>query len=578
MPRKPPAPPAPSKLPRGNIETRGGVYALRIRLAGERKRIPLGAVADMSEARAREKADAWLERMEREGYGVDKPPPSPGVVTVKMHFEAWTSGELYRQHGPVNGLKIKASADSDRWRAAKWIEPLLGHLAVTAVTEQDIERVIAKIPDERAGTRLQVYGLLHRAFDLAVRPARLRADNPVTEYQRPPSPARKLFAYVFPAELLSVLACLDVPIGRRVLYALAVYTGLRKSSLFALTWDRLDVKNGTILSTVSKTGIAQMFEIPAGLLWVLRRWRVVLGARAASSPIVPRASLDLPVGRNGEAEALRDDLRAAGVDRAALYHRAKNVEPLRFHDLRATFVTWAKRDGKGDGWISDRTGHLTPEMIERYSRAARTLADLKIEPFPDLTGKIPELVKVKIDGGPDGDGGPEDGATAARGATAAGSCDATATAARRDGATREDGDGGPPAHGLDGDGGRGGAEDGATVAGSSGASADGGPGARTVDPHGGPSHTYASPTVGIAARNPRGMQRFATVGGALWFQVSRVQAPLLTPSFRWGRKRPQTPARCAPLFSEIEPRNAAFSLADSSRGFVVSGRAVARHA
>ena len=231
MPRKPPAPSASSKLPRGNIEARGGVYALRIRLAGERKRIPLGAVADMTEARAREKAEAWLERMEREGYGVDKPPPSPGVVTVKMHFQAWISGDLYRQHGPVNGLKIKASAESDGWRAGKWIEPLIGHLAVTAVTEQDIERVIAKIPDERAGTRLQVYGLLHRGFDLAVRPARLRADNPVTGYQRPPSPARKLFAYVFPAELLSVLACVDLPIGRRVLYALAVYTGLRKSTL-----------------------------------------------------------------------------------------------------------------------------------------------------------------------------------------------------------------------------------------------------------------------------------------------------------------------------------------------------------
>ena len=472
MPRKLPAPPAPSKFPRGNVEVRGGVYALRIRLAGERKRIPLGAVADMSEARAREKADAWLERMEREGYGVDKPPPPPGAVTVKMHFNAWISGELYRQHGPVNGLKIKASAESDSWRAGKWIEPLIGHLAVTAVTEQDIERVIAKLPEERAGTRLQVYALLHRGFDLAVRPARLRADNPVTEYQRPPSPARKLFAYVFPAELLSLLACVDVPLGRRVLYALAVYTGLRKSSLFALTWDRLDVKNGTILSIVSKTGIAQMFEIPAGLLWVLRRWRVLLGSPAASSPIMPRASLDLPVGRNGEAEALGDDLRAAGVDRGARFHRAKNVEPLRFHDPRTTFVTWAKRDGKGDDWISDRTGHLTPEMIERYSRAARTLADLKIEPFPELTEKIAELVNVKLEGEPD--------------------CDVTLQV----------GDSDAPEQALDGA--------------ASGAE-DSGPEGGAADPPTGPSRTYALPNVAMVAPNPRGVPHSATVGCALWF-------------------------------------------------------------
>src|SRR6185436_19414385 len=81
----------------------------------------------------------------------------------------------------------------------------------------------------------------------------------------------------------------------------------------------------------------------------------------------------------------RADLRAAGITREVLFTKAPNVEPLRFHDGgRATFVTWAKRAGKSDGWIADRTGHLTSSMIERYTRAARTLEDLKIEPFPEL--------------------------------------------------------------------------------------------------------------------------------------------------------------------------------------------------
>jgi integrase len=74
-----------------------------------------------------------------------------------------------------------------------------------------------------------------------------------------------------------------------------------------------------------------------------------------------------------------------------LFQRTVNIEPLRFHDLRATFVTWAKRVGNTDGWIADRTGHLTQEMIDRYTRAARTLADLRMDPFPDLTEAIPEL-------------------------------------------------------------------------------------------------------------------------------------------------------------------------------------------
>ena len=69
----------------------------------------------------------------------------------------------------------------------------------------------------------------------------------------------------------------------------------------------------------------------------------------------------------------------------------ENIEPLRFHDLRATFTTWARRAQRPDAWIAERTGHQTQEMIDRYARAAQTLADLRYEPFPEISGAIPEL-------------------------------------------------------------------------------------------------------------------------------------------------------------------------------------------
>ena len=317
------------------------------------------------------------------------------------HFETWISGEMFRQHGAVNGLKPKKSADVDSWRAGKYVYKAIGSKRVADVTEQDIDKTMASIPaDRRAGTRAKVYARLHRGFDLAIVPARLRTDNPVTRYHKPAKDPPKLFGYLFPAELLALLRCRSIPLGRRVLYALAVYTGLRKSSLFALTWQAADLDNRTLLSRVSKNGMAQLFEISTGLVWVLRAWYEVLDRPARSTPIVPHGSLMLRGGgrpKNGEkavirqteAEALRADLRAAGVTREALFAEGPNIEPIRFHDGgRATFVTWAKRAGKSDGWIADRTGHLTPEMIQRYNRAARTLEDLRIEPFPDLTGTI----------------------------------------------------------------------------------------------------------------------------------------------------------------------------------------------
>lgn len=132
-----------------------------------------------------------------------------------------------------------------------------------------------------------------------------------------------------------------------------------------------------------------MFEIGADLVEVLRAYRERLGNPNAATAIVG----DLECPPNREAITLRADLRAAGVKREILFSEAENVEPLRFHDMRGTFVTWARRQGRGEGWITDRTGHLTLEMVERYSRAARTLADLRYAPLPDITDTVPELTE-----------------------------------------------------------------------------------------------------------------------------------------------------------------------------------------
>ncbi|HEX2877393.1 MAG TPA: hypothetical protein VHP33_39365, partial [Polyangiaceae bacterium] len=161
----------------------------------------------------------------------------------------------------------------------------------------------------------------------------------------------------------------------------------RKDSLYALTWNSLNLEHGTLTSLKSKNGLPQLFEAQDSLVALLKRWRAHQGDPPKDAPLVPAVG-----GRKREAEVLREDLGLAGIDRPDLLGLAgENAEPMRFHDLRATFVTWAMREGRGDGWISDRTGHLTPQMRARYARAARTLADLSYEPFPDLAKAIPEL-------------------------------------------------------------------------------------------------------------------------------------------------------------------------------------------
>jgi integrase len=133
------------------------------------------------------------------------------------------------------------------------------------VTEEHIEIVMAALDRDarkrlgrrwRQGSKRQAYQVLRRLFDLAIKPGRLRTDNPVSTDLRPGKDHPKLFGYLYPSELLAVLKCESIPIARRVLYALAVYTGLRKSSLYALTWDCVDFQHGTLTSVESQDGAA----------------------------------------------------------------------------------------------------------------------------------------------------------------------------------------------------------------------------------------------------------------------------------------------------------------------------------
>ena len=315
-------------------------------------------------------------------------------LTVEEFGELWTSGELYERYGDANKLCVKASAEDDEYRLNKYVYPLIGALAVADVTKADIERVLYEAsrkqgPQWRA--KIHVYQNLCRLFDLAIEPGKIRDDSPVTRHMGPPKPKPMLFGYLYPTELVALLGCDKVPVGRRMLYALAVYTGLRKSSLYALTWGDLDFEHGTLMSLKSKNDLPQMFQVFPCLTTLLASWFDYQGRPEPECAIVTAA--DVAGLAEHEGKVLRADLKLAGVHRGSLHEPKPNTRPLRFHDLRATFVTWAFREGRGEGWISDRTGHLTPSMRARYTRAARTLADLNYQPFPDISKAIPELLE-----------------------------------------------------------------------------------------------------------------------------------------------------------------------------------------
>lgn len=330
-------------------------------------------------------------------HAVDGGGPLGPRATVRQFGEEWTSGKLFERHGEVRGLGEKKSAGSDATRLSAHVYPHIGDKAVADVTDVDIEVCFAKAAQAarakrgkpwRSGTKFQLYQVTKRLFDLSIKPGRLRIDNPVSaEDHKPRKDQSKLFAFLYPDELLALLKCRAISIGRRVHYALGCYTGLRKSSLAPLVWTWIDFQHRTMSAIVTKSGMPLLFELQPDLLALLQAWYEHCDSPSQLSPVI--RDLDAP--ENREAETLRADLQLAGVTRPLLFSDAPNVQPLRFHDLRATFVTWALRGGKGWGWITARTGHVTEAMMERYNRSAQVLSDLQYTPFPDLTNAVPEL-------------------------------------------------------------------------------------------------------------------------------------------------------------------------------------------
>lgn len=75
-----------------------------------------------------------------------------------------------------------------------------------------------------------------------------------------------------------------MPLGRRVLYALGVYTGQRKASLYDLTWRHVNFDHGTLASFRTKTGRAQYFVADRGLMALLEAWHTHKGKPGTSYP------------------------------------------------------------------------------------------------------------------------------------------------------------------------------------------------------------------------------------------------------------------------------------------------------
>ncbi|WP_438020714.1 tyrosine-type recombinase/integrase [Sorangium sp. So ce315] len=323
------------------------------------------------------------------------PAALPGVpralspsITFQAFGELWTSGELARLF--PDHVKAKRSVRDDVYRLDLHVYPVVGRVPLASFSLDDAQAVMRAMPKRSASTRRHVAQLMRRLLAIAVFPARLIAAHPLPEGFLPKVGAAKAKGWIYPDEDARLMACVDAPLCWRVLYGFLDREGPRLSEAKRLTFADVDLERGVSMLDENKTDDPRAWALRPDVVRALRVWRHLRGDPPPEAPVfVDESGKGLAVYH--QAERFRRYLLAAKVDRAELFERSKTRQPIRVHDLRATFITLALANGRSETWVADRTGHKTSDMINRYRRAARTAVELGLGELLPLDEAIPEL-------------------------------------------------------------------------------------------------------------------------------------------------------------------------------------------
>lgn len=277
---------------------------------------------------------------------------------------AWASGEA-RKAFPDVRIKFKKSADRDLQRI-EWLEQFIGQVPLATFGKPEYRKALETLPPRcKTNSTRRQYGQIVLKVMRIAHAAELIDQNPLADIEAPKveKEEQPFFTCIFPDELCRLLACELVPFEYRVLWGFMAIESPRIGKLPEVRWHHIE-RDGDVgaISIESKNGEVLYWALSPGTLEALDELR-----RRMPGLVGPFAWLSESA-VNKAAKTLRAHMILAGNDRHALHTTEGRRRQLRAHDTRATFVVNAKRCGRNEEWIKERTGHTTSLMIEKYNR------------------------------------------------------------------------------------------------------------------------------------------------------------------------------------------------------------------
>ncbi len=377
---------------------------------GTLQRVPI-VERDHGEALAR--AESLARVVAAGGYRPKTPEDVETVRKYSVRWVTWREGE--------RGI---ASAPEDRRRLDRHVLEVVmgdgvafGDRPIASVGAEDIELVRDALDTKaRVGfyvdedgrresfgwrTAIHVWTSLSVMFGDAVeakaRAMRVRTDNPTMAIAAPDRGAVKAKVYLWPSEFATLVACPDVPLRWKRLFALSIYLYVRPGELSALEWpdvdlearvahvhrsvDRVRKKLGV---RPTKTKAARRMPIEPELVPLLAAMRKEAGG-VGRVVVLPSSGV--------LSAKLRAYLWKAGVRRGDLHRGDATRKQVTYYDLRATGITWAAARGDDPLRISQRAGHEDFKTTQIYIREAENLSASFGEVFPPLPAELATAVE-----------------------------------------------------------------------------------------------------------------------------------------------------------------------------------------
>lgn len=312
-------------------------------------------------------AKAWRARM-MSGHAdkVAGSTRSPVLdVLAEQVFDQADDGVLLNRSGDPYKPSVVRSYRSSYEQNVK---PLIGTRRISSITRRDVQVVVdeAKARGLSPSTVRNALMPLRLIFRVAIRDELGVSDSPIKGVELPAVRGRR-DRYAAPKEIPALLAAL--PAHDRAIWATAIYAGLRRGELMALSAQAVDLDNGVIyvsqgydprskkmITPKSRAGVRSVPIIKALRVYLLEHRMLT---RRRDGLIFAR-----PDGRPFASESV--------AERATKAWAATGLERLTLHECRHTFASLmiaagvnAKTLQEIGGWSSiaivyDRYGHLMP--------------------------------------------------------------------------------------------------------------------------------------------------------------------------------------------------------------------------